>query len=527
MRPRQSLLLLLLLIPHDWSLAGEVRGFWRSLAPLPLPKQEVAVARLDNHVYVLGGLGPGGGTRVDVYDVSTDSWEEGPRLPVGHHHGGAAAVGGKIYSIGGFATEGGSFFGRPLPDVYELHPAQGTWIEKTPLPRARGAQTIAVVDEKIYSIGGRLAGPAIGDVSVYDPTTDTWTDLLPIPTPRDHLASGVLDGKIYVVGGRNANVSGTGQLEVFDPVAGTWETRASMPTPRSGLGAAVVGSVLMVFGGEIPGVFAQNEAYDPRADRWYSLDPMPVPRHGIVAAVVDNRILVSGGATAAGLRATVRNSEFVVLSQVSSLAQIAAGPDVRSQLVVGNPGEKTAHVHVELHGDTGGDPAIDLEGSGSQFTRELNPHSVRRFETSADGATRTGSALIFSDSRVTADILFSGPSGFAGVGRQTPCDGFFVAVQRDIEAGIDSGLAIADTSGLPNSVELELRDSAGAAMAEARIDLEPFGHLARLLEELFPGVDLGSFQGSIKGRGQGDLGAIAILLRPPQMATLDVEQDCP
>ena len=508
--------------------AGEIRGFWRGVTPLPAAKQEVAVASLHNKVYVMGGLGPGGGTRVDIYNVVEDRWEEGPSLPVGHHHGGAAALDGKVYSIGGFSTASGSFFGMPLADVYELDPERGEWIEKAPLPRARGAHTVAVLGNNVYSIGGRLAGPSISDVSVYDPTLDTWKDLTPMPTPRDHLASGVMDGKILVVGGRSVDFAGTGRLEVLDPVAGTWETRSPMPTARSGHAAAVVGNVLLAFGGEIPGIFAQTEAYDPVSDRWYTLDPMPVPKHGMVAAVLDNRILLPAGATLAGLGPTTRNDEFVVLADVSTRAQIAAGPKIESQLLVGNPGEQAANLRVELYGDDGEDLMIDLGGAGgSQLTLKLAPRSVTSLETHSAGVTSTGSALIFSDSRVSADVLFKGPLGFAGVGRQSPCNRFFVAVQSDADAGVDSALAIADTSGLANSVRLELRDSTGFMIAEAPIDLEPFGHLARFLRELYPEVELDSFEGSITGTSQGEVGALAILMRTNQMATLDVERDCP
>jgi N-acetylneuraminic acid mutarotase len=99
----------------------------------------------------------------------------------------------------------------------------------------------------------------------YDPGTDAWQTRAPMPTARSGIAAAVLEGKIFVVGGEAP--SGTfNQVEAYDPKANSWSTFAPLPTPRHGLGAVAVGGRLYVIaGGPTPGgsASAANEIFVP------------------------------------------------------------------------------------------------------------------------------------------------------------------------------------------------------------------------------------------------------------------------
>jgi N-acetylneuraminic acid mutarotase len=262
-----------------------------------------------NEVFVLGGLDEAGrdSRRADVYDTTTDQWRRVADLPRGVHHAGVAAVGDRVFVVGGFRTLGFT----ATQEVLAYDPAAAEWTFVAPLPSARGALAVAVVDGLLYATGGNGAtGPSVADHTVYDPSTNRWTTLAPLPSARNHLAAAALDGRLYVVGGRAGGAfASSDELHRFDPSSGTWETLPRMPTQRSGLGAAALNGRLIVMGGEANAkrpdrVYPQVEAYDPATNRWTSLDPMPKPRHGIWIVTVGNRIYVPGGATIAGFEAT-------------------------------------------------------------------------------------------------------------------------------------------------------------------------------------------------------------------------------
>ncbi len=80
---------------------------------MPLPRSEHAIAELDGKIWVLGGYPPGRlpSNLVQVYDPAANRWSLGPRLPRPIHHTHAAAVGGKLYVIGGEVD--GASRGRP------------------------------------------------------------------------------------------------------------------------------------------------------------------------------------------------------------------------------------------------------------------------------------------------------------------------------------------------------------------------------------------------------------------------------
>jgi len=287
----------------------EVSG-WSLGPPLLTGVSEQAVAAVDRKIYALGGYPPGRipWDLVQVFDVDSQRWEYGPSLPIPMHHIVAASVNGKLYSIGGEFQGGGS--GLPeiyMNVVYELNPAVGEWVSKSPMPTPRSAGGAAVIDGKIYVAGGRP--PHGHDFAVYDPATDTWTELPDVPTDRNHLSMGAIGGKVYVAGGRfgaGFDSERTPIVEIYDPTTNSWTSGAPMPIARGGTAGGVINGCLFVAGGEgnyadPRGVFDQNEAYNPRTDSWTTLSPMPTPTHGLVgAAVVDGMMHLPGGSVTIG-----------------------------------------------------------------------------------------------------------------------------------------------------------------------------------------------------------------------------------
>ncbi|MFC1719036.1 sigma-70 family RNA polymerase sigma factor, partial [Candidatus Poribacteria bacterium] len=101
--------------------------------------------------------------------------------------------------------DGGGMDPRNPQNASLLAPAMGggAWTQKADMPTARRSTGSAVVDGKIYVIGGAegWGGPTIKTVEEYDPATDTWMARTDMPTSRHGLAVAAVDGIIYAIGG--------------------------------------------------------------------------------------------------------------------------------------------------------------------------------------------------------------------------------------------------------------------------------------------------------------------------------------
>lgn len=275
---------------------------WISLAPVLVPRQEVAVAAANGRIYLIGGISgaPSILSSVEEYDPSTNSWLFVAPLPRPRHHAAAVGIGEFVYVVGGME----SLAFDAQASLYRYDTTRDEWTELAPLPQARAALAAVAIDGRIYAVGGV---PATRSLAVYDPASNTWTSLAPMPTGREHLAAAAVDGKLYVAGGRlNANVNA---FERYDPASNAWTALDPLPTARSGIAAAAIGSRIYVFGGEgnsrtPTGVFEEVESFDTISGTWRREVPMAIPRHGIGAAVLGDRIHIPGGAPVQGFGTT-------------------------------------------------------------------------------------------------------------------------------------------------------------------------------------------------------------------------------
>src|SRR5690606_6324908 len=182
-----------------------------------------------------------------IYDPATDAWTTSPdSIPEGVNHAGLVYLDGKLYLVGGF--RGATF--DPIDAVWIYDIAAGTWTAGPPLPTARGAMAVAVLNGKIHVIGGNAAnagalnpaehnvGPdasSVGTHEVFDPATGQWTRLPPMPTARNHAGAAVLNGRIHVFAGRVGSNDTLFVHEVFDPATNAWTTAPRVPTGRRGV----------------------------------------------------------------------------------------------------------------------------------------------------------------------------------------------------------------------------------------------------------------------------------------------------
>jgi N-acetylneuraminic acid mutarotase len=176
---------------------------------------------------------------------------------------------------------------------------ENSWTTKAPMHQARIFLGAAVVNGKIYAIGGIDDNGPTAINEEYDPATDTWTYKTPMPTPRYFFGIAVCQNKIYCIGGKGDGYSAIAVNEVYDPAKDTWQTLKPAPTARMNLQASVVNGKIYLMGGRVSDfpdynstIFNLNEVYDPLIDTWTTKTPMPQAASGIASAVVDNKIYV-------------------------------------------------------------------------------------------------------------------------------------------------------------------------------------------------------------------------------------------
>jgi N-acetylneuraminic acid mutarotase len=287
---------------------------WSTESPLPVARSEMKAAVVNGKIYLIGGaFDEMQGTEAVTnytsgltteYDPVAKTWRERARAPAGSTHQALAVLDGKIYALGGF---GNSRHTEPSQNFFRYDPATDSWETLPAIPTGpQGGGVAAAVDGKIHAIGGRVTeNEVFATHLVFDPAANAWSEAAPLPTARDHASSFVVDGKIHVVGGRLGETEvNVGTHDIYDPATDTWTSGPEMPTGRSSLAYDVYNGMLFVAGGECRvdprGTFDEVEAFDVANGRWIEFPALPVGRHAFASAAIGGKLYFFGGSTNCG-----------------------------------------------------------------------------------------------------------------------------------------------------------------------------------------------------------------------------------
>jgi N-acetylneuraminic acid mutarotase len=252
----------------------------------PFQMHHFQAVELNGLVYVVGaftGWYPGetGITHVYTYNPATNVWTKGTEIPAARRRGsaGAVAYNGKIYVVCGIV--GGHSWGC-TKWFDEFDPATGIWTVLPDAPRVRDHFSAVVVGDKLYAAGGRVTegtpdeffSKTPREVDVYDFVTGQWSTLdANLPTGRAAPSAAVLDNKIFVMGGESPQWLAHNETEAYDLETNTWLTMAPMATGRHGTQAIVWNDRIFMAAGsdkrteaEINSQEVYGPVYNPPAD---------------------------------------------------------------------------------------------------------------------------------------------------------------------------------------------------------------------------------------------------------------------
>jgi uncharacterized protein YjbI with pentapeptide repeats/N-acetylneuraminic acid mutarotase len=158
-------------------------------------------------------------TGYSLYQQSEQSWNWQEMSP---HPGegrwvsdGVVEVEGEIYLVAGYGTS-------RKDTLLKFNPQTDKWVSLAPLDFARDRVASAVLNGRIYLIGGYDGTSKLKHVDVYDPATNSWNSAADLPEAIERSTAESFNGKIYLLGGTGDKVYS------YDPSINIWSEEANM-----------------------------------------------------------------------------------------------------------------------------------------------------------------------------------------------------------------------------------------------------------------------------------------------------------
>ncbi|MDB5330527.1 MAG: N-acetylneuraminic acid mutarotase [Phycisphaerales bacterium] len=233
-----------------------VANTWAQLAPMPVPSTHMGLASDGKYIYIAGAYTYDpkttyqtfGTTNVWRYDIANNSWSAFVPLPAPRGAGALVILNNQLHFFDGVDKQQ-----VPHTDhwVLDLGSANPQWITSTPTPFSRNHLSAAVLNGKIYAMGGRLSADDLSipsaDGLVWDPSHPAaWTPIANMPSARALAVSAVIDGRIVLAGGTSDSDNPLASVIAYDPTTNSWSNLTPLPATRLAPCGGVVGNELII-----------------------------------------------------------------------------------------------------------------------------------------------------------------------------------------------------------------------------------------------------------------------------------------
>jgi DNA-binding CsgD family transcriptional regulator len=283
--------------------APQLYSRWDARTPLAVPRSRLAVVRVGEQLFVLGGESTNGRTlaAVDAYDLRINEWRSRAPLPEPLANLAAASLGEHMYVAGGSNVDPeGALRVRDLFLRYD--PEQNTWTSLAPLPNPLAGAQLVTDNEALYLVGGwdgqslrdevwRYAPPATGESD--EPAR--WELVTRLSQPLAFFGAALVADELYVVGGYDGNAE-QDQAAAYHLRSGQWRDLPPLATARGGLALVYDGVALFALGGGWTRPVDTLERYDLGVGLWSNFpSPLPGEWRQLAAASYNDRLHLLGG----------------------------------------------------------------------------------------------------------------------------------------------------------------------------------------------------------------------------------------
>lgn len=277
---------------------------WSLRTPMKVARSRLALARLEDHLYVIGGQSVNGQilADVDTYDLRVNQWEARQPLPIPLANLAATELGGLIYVAGGNNFGPSVASTATISDTFLVYnPNIDQWQSLGALPHPLAGMQLTADQDALYLVGG-WDGQAMRDevwrfipAKTQSNERSTWELLTHLDKPRAFLGAAVVGEDLYVVGGYDGQQE-LDQGAVYSLKSGAWRPLPPLANPRGGLSLVYDGQALFALGGGWTHPLDTLERYDPNTNLWSNF-PSPIQGEWLhlVATSYADRIYLLGG----------------------------------------------------------------------------------------------------------------------------------------------------------------------------------------------------------------------------------------
>ncbi|XP_069755420.1 kelch-like protein 6 isoform X2 [Narcine bancroftii] len=188
----------------------------------------------------------------------------------------------EVYISGGKETQ---------HEVWKYNASLNKWIQVEYLNTGRWRHKMAVLNGKVYAVGGFDGSTRLNSVEAYDPFHNCWTEGVPLLVNVSSFAATTYNKMLYIIGGGPNGKLATDRTQCYDPTANMWNLKSSMPIEAKCINAVTFKDHIYVVGGAMKALYC----YSPKEDSWALVTQFGHERASCGIAACNSKLFITGG----------------------------------------------------------------------------------------------------------------------------------------------------------------------------------------------------------------------------------------